>query len=257
MLAFSFACAGLTTVTLGGTVDDRLHLMDISVPEAVTPAGLAAAQYIAALPEMAHGTRAVLCSDSLCALTMAACGSRVTHFHAPGDEARAEALLETAELQQLPITSTTFDLMAEAEPLPIVGREKKYYGDGTGNANLLIFTDVLSDAPSATRMAMVVSEAVQLGAWVILADQAPSPWRKTFLELLEAELRYVDCGLPHFDDDCVVQQLELGWEAEQVALLRLNAPMFAAAIDKGKGMQYGSLEERRGFALPPPKVQVE
>ena len=207
---------------------------------------------IAALPEMAHGTRDVLCSDSLCALTMAACGSRVTAFHATGDEARAEALQKAAESQKLRVATSTFDLMAEAAPLPIVGKEKKYYGDSTGNANLLIFADVLSDEPSAKRMSVVVSEAVQLGAWVILADHAPSPWRKTFLELLEHELRYVDCGHPHFDDEFIVEQPELGWEAEPVALLRLNAPMFAAALNTG----YGSLEERRSFELPPPTVQL-
>ena len=119
--------------------------------------------------------------------------------------------------------------------------------------NLLVLVDVLRDEPSAQRMAVMVGEAVKLSAWVILADQgSPSPWRKAFLELLEKELAFVDCGCPHFDDDCIVEQPELGWQAEPVALLRLNAPMFAAALDSG----YESLEERRGFSLPPPTVQV-
>ena len=251
-VAWLAAVGTKSTVTLGGVSNDRLLTRRVSVPEAVTPAGLAAAQYLAALPEMVHGTRDVFCTDSLCALTLSAFGSTVAAFSAPGDEARAEALQQTAESQQLRVATSTFDLMAEGEPLPIVGREKQYYGDSIGNANLLVFADVLSDEPSAQRMAAVVSEAVQLGAWVILADRSPSPWRKTFLELLEVELRYVDCGHPHFDDDCIVEQPELGWKAEPVALLRLNSPMFAAALNSG----YGSLEERRGFALPPPTVQA-
>ena len=153
---------------------------------------------------------------------------------------------------ELGVKTAKFDLMKEGEPLPIVGREKKSYGDSIGKSNLLVFTDVLPDEPSAQRMALVVSEAVQLGAWVILADQGPSPWRKAFVDQLAYELRYVDCGHPNFDDDCLVEQPELGWEAEPVALLRLNAPMFAAALNSG----YNSLEERRGFALPPPTVEL-
>ena len=252
MLAvLSLACVGWT-VTLGGVANERLELIELKVPSGipVTPAGLTAAQYVAALPEMAHGTRDVLCSDGLCALTLAACGSNVNAFHAVNEEARAKALKEMAESQQLRLATSTFNLMQEGAPLPIVGQEKTYYGDSGGNSNLLIFTDVLSDEPSARRMSVVVSEAVKLGAWIILADPAPSPWRKTFLELLEKELITVDCGHPHFDDDCLIDQPELGWEAVPVALLRLNSPMFAAALNTG----YNSLEERRGFALPPPTV---
>jgi len=226
MLAvLSVACAGLSVSSSSSAV--TLGTKRISLSEAITPAGFAAAQYLAALPDMAHGTRDVLCSDSLCALTMAAFGSKVTAFHAPGDEARAEALQHTAESQQLCLTTSTFDWMKEGEALPIVGRDKQYYGDSLGKANLIVFADVLADEPSAKRMAALVSEAVQMGAWVILADQSPSPHRKTFLELLEIELRYVDCGHPYFDEDRIVEQLELGWEAEPVALLGLNAPMFA------------------------------
>ena len=157
----------------------------------------------------------------------------------------------SAESQKLSVDTSSFDLMADM-PLPIVGRAKQAYGDSIGKANLLVFADILSDEVSAQRMATRVSEAVQLGAWVILGDSAPSPWREAFLELLEVELRYVDCGHPYFDDDCIVEQPELGWQAEPVALLRLNAPMFAPALESG----YMSLEERRGFALPPPSVQV-
>ena len=263
----SLACAGLAAtgastkmmVTLGGTATSVMGVesareMQISVPEAaITPAGLAAAQYIAALPEMVHGTRDVLCSDSLCALTFAACGSKVTAFQAPGEEERAQALQQVAEAQQLHVTTAPFDLMADGEPLPIEGSEKQYYGAASGRANLLLLADCLSDEASARRMAVVVGEAVKISAWVILADQGPSsPWRELFLELLEKELAYVDCGHPHFDDDCIVEQPELGWQAEPVALLRLNAPMSAAALNTG----FGSLEERRGFALPPPTVQA-
>ena len=230
-----------------------LRDIHISVPEAITPAGLAAAQYIAALPEMAHGTRDVLCSDSLCALTFAACGSEVTAFQAPGEEDRAEALRQMAKAQQLNLATSTFDLMAEGEPLPIEGEKKRYYGASSGKANLLVLADVLYDEASAKRMAVVVAEAVKISAWVILADHGPpSSWRKAFLELLEKELFDVDCGCPNFDDACIVEQPELGWQAEPVALLRLNAPLFATALVSG----YESLEERRGFALSPPTLQV-
>lgn len=259
MLAvLSLACSGLaaaglstrTTVTLGGVANERAKLMEVTVSEPFTPASLAAAQYLAALPEMAHGTRDVLCGDGLCALTLAACGSKVDAFRAPGEDASAQALRQVAEEQRLDVTLKTFDLMAEGEPLPIVGREKRYYGDAGGNSNLLVFTDALPDEPSARRMSVVIADAVKLGAWVILADPEPSPWRSTFLELLEKELFTVDCGYPYFDDAILVEQPELGWEAEEVALLRLNSPMFAAALDTG----YDSLLERRGFALPPPTV---
>ena len=111
---------------------------------------------------MVHGTRDVWCTDSLCALTMAACGSTATAFHAPGDEARAEALKQTAEAQQLPVATLAYDLMAEGEPLPIVGREKQYYGDSIGNANLLVFADVLSDIQVMLLLSNKMLEALKV-----------------------------------------------------------------------------------------------
>ena len=102
-------------------------------------------------------------------------------------------------------------------------------------------------------MAVRVAEAVQLGAWIIVGDSLPSPHRALFLERLEAELRFVDCGFPVFDDECEVEQLSLGWSSERVQLLRMNAPGFAPALNTG----YNSLEERRVHALPNPNVELE
>ena len=97
-----------------------------------------------------------------------------------------------------------------------------------------------------------VAEAIQLGAWVLIGDSETTSCRSTFLDLLEEELRYVDCGVPHFDEPCTVEQPSLGWAAEPVALLRLNSPGFAPALNTG----YNSLEERRGFALASPTVEL-
>jgi len=84
-----------------------------------------------------------------------------------------------------------------------------------------------------------------------VGDQQPS-YRQTFLDLLEAELRYVDCGHPQFDEEYTIEQPSLGWGAVPVALLRLNAPGYAPALNTG----FKSLEERRGVRLPDPTVEV-
>ena len=198
--------------------------------------------------ELALPSRKVLCFDPLCALTAAACGGKVTSFHTTAEA--LELMERAAEAQQLSLATSKLDLMSAEEPLPIDDQTAPTYGTATGIANLVILTDVLADEVSSSRMAARVAEAVKLGAWVLLADQKPS-CRQTFLDLLEVELRYVDCGHPYFDAECIVEQPSLGWESE-VALLRLNSPGYAPALSTG----YLSLEERRGFALPSPTVEV-
>ena len=216
------AAAGTVKVTLGGLA------APITVGGSPTPAALTISQYLAALPEVALQRRNVLCTDELCAATAAAAGGQVDAGWLDG-----------------------FD-MASEDPLPFVGQTKPAYGTAIGTANLIIFADALSDEASARCMAVRVAEMVENGAWVLLADGDPaSTCRKTFLDELEVGLRYVDCGHPYFDDGCLIEQPSLGWEAEPVALLRLNAPGFAPALNTG----YLSLEERRGFELPSPIVE--
>jgi len=226
--------------------------MPIAVPGAISPASLAIAQYLAALQhdtELALPNRKVLCFDQLCALTAASCGGTVTFFDT--DTRTLEVTQRAAEAQQLSLKTSTLDLKAVAEPLPIDDQTAPTYGTATGIANLVILSDVLADETSAQCLATRVGEAVKLGAWVLLADEKPS-CREAFLDLLEVELRHVDCGCPYFDAECAIdQKLSLGW-ATEVALLRLNSPGYAPALDTG----YLSLEERRGFSLPGPVVQV-
>ena len=160
-----------------------LRELEISAPEPITPAGLAAAQYIAALRQMAHGTRDVLCSDSLCALTLQHAAARSPRSRRRA-KARAEVLLRAAEAQECDdLDLRHYGRRRAATHL----EEKQYYGASSGQANLLVLADVLSDEASAQRMAVVVAEAVKISAWVIVADQGPraSPVRKTFLDLLE------------------------------------------------------------------------
>jgi hypothetical protein len=195
--------------------------------EVITPASLGIAQYIAALPDLAG--RNVLCENDLCASTAAAAGGKVNRTW----------------LQ-------SFDLADLNSPLPMSGRTNHHsYGTGVGAANLVVLTDVLRNDDQARCMALRVAECVQLGAWVILGDAASS-CRQTFLDLLEVELRFVDCGHPSFDKPFLIEQPSLGWASEPVQLLRLNSPGFAPALASG----YRSLEERRGYKLPPPVVEV-
>jgi hypothetical protein len=146
----------------------------------------------------------------------------------------------------------SFDLADLNSPLPMSGRTNHHsYGTGVGAANLVVLTDVLRNDDQARCMALRVAECVRLGAWVILGDAASS-CRQTFLDLLEVELRFVDCGHPSFDKPFLIEQPSLGWASEPVQLLRLNSPGFAPALASG----YRSLEERRGYKLPPPVVEV-
>lgn len=201
----------------------------ITTQQALTPASLAVAQYIAALPDVALVRRSVLCEDFLCASAAEAAGGKVNRTWL-----------------------ASFDLADLASPLPMTGQTKPKYGTGIGTANLVVMSDVLSTEEDACCMAARVAECIQLGAWVIVGDTMPSPHRAIFLEKLEAELRFVDCGFPVFDDPCVVEQPSLGWMSETVQLLRMNAPGFAPALNTG----YNSLEERRGHVLPSPVVEV-
>ena len=221
-LALASAWKGPLKIALGGLGAPLI------TQKSITPASLAVAQYIAALPEVALLSRNVLCEDEVCAMAAAAASGKVNRTW----------------LNQ-------FDMSDLDAPLPMVGQTKPAYGTAVGVANLIVLVDILADDEIARCMAVRVAEAVKLGAWVIVGDAA-SASRQTFLDVLEVELRYVDCGHPKFDEACIVQQPLLGWSSEPVQLLRLNSPGFAPALDTG----YMSLEERRGFELPSPVVEI-